>query len=297
MTLFIEKTITQKTLALSLIACIVISLNGCAINSELVDSNTHQFTQQYPQIERGKKRPVVDTVGWVIGIPRKVLLWNSKVDNHAISPYTEQQVANYLIDNNMNQTKVRLNQYDPIDDWQRLTNNHKVGAGYRYTFGVLHTLGDTFLPGRILGGDSYNPYSDTVHVYSDLPAMATVETARAKDIRSRVHPGTYAFVNSIPGLNLWNETNATQDVLNYTHATGTLADQKEAYQILYPRYGMKTGNAVSSYVPTSSLGAAFEVLGAVTGHVAAYQQTNQLEQETPRSTVQLSSYEKPTSNQ
>lgn len=272
------------------IACslLVILMSGCSMNQSIVQNDAdqfapHQFTEENPQIEHGKDRPIVDGVGWVLGIPRKILYWNSKIDNHQISKFTEQRVANYVHSNEgLRETKVRLNQYDPLDDWKRLTKNQNVGAGYRYTFGVFQTLGDTLFPGRLFGGDRYNPYTNTVHVYSDEPSMGIVETARAKDIRTRVHPGTYAFITSIPGLNLINETNATRDALEFTSFAGTTEDQKDAYRTLYPRYGIKTGGAVSSYITFDTpLDSVFEVTGAVAGHAYAKKKIKQVRSDQP----------------
>ena len=50
------------------------------------------------QIERGKPRPVIDGIGWVVGIPSKIILWDRRVDNHNISPETEAAVTQYVND-------------------------------------------------------------------------------------------------------------------------------------------------------------------------------------------------------
>ena len=59
---------------------------------------------------------VIDAVGWVFGIPEKIILWDRRAANHSISPETEQSVAQYLSANGMESTKVRVNQYDPLGD-------------------------------------------------------------------------------------------------------------------------------------------------------------------------------------
>src|SRR5256885_1600256 len=65
------------------------------------------------QIERGQPRPVLDTVGWIFGIPSKIILWNSRIDNHDISVNTEAAISDYLAANELYDVKVRLNQYAP----------------------------------------------------------------------------------------------------------------------------------------------------------------------------------------
>jgi len=198
------------------------------------------------QFERGKPRPVIDGVGWVVGIPNKVMLWDRRVDNHRVSPETENQLREYLAANELYDVKVRVNQYHPVDEWRRLRRNQRVSPGWRYTVGALHTLGYTVLPGRIFGGDRYNPYTNSLYVYSDAPPMSIVEAAYAKDVHTRDLPGTYAAVQDLPVVGLWHETLATRDALDYTYLACPPEDGKEAENLLYPRYGARVGGAVGS---------------------------------------------------
>src|SRR5262249_30584448 len=127
------------------------------------------------QIERGKPRPVIDGIGWVFGIPDRILMWNWRMENHHISCDTGDAIGTYLAKNDLESVKVRLNQYAPGDDWRRLVANKSVGWGWRYSLGTLSWLGETILPGRVIGGDHYNPFTNTVHIYSDIPAVALHE--------------------------------------------------------------------------------------------------------------------------
>src|SRR6478609_1055460 len=123
------------------------------------------------QIERGQRRPVLDGVGWVLGIPSKIVLWDRRVDNHSVSSETEVAIAEYLAVNDLTSVKLRLNQYAPRDEWRRLVANKAVGPGWRYTFGAIEWVGDAIFPGRVFGGDNYNPYTNTMNIYSDVPAI------------------------------------------------------------------------------------------------------------------------------
>src|SRR5215475_14029716 len=76
-----------------------------------------------PQFERGQPHKVIDSVGWVFGIPRKLILWDRRAVNHSVTPATEQSVAQYLDANGMTSTKVRVNEYDPGGEWHRLVEN------------------------------------------------------------------------------------------------------------------------------------------------------------------------------
>ena len=66
------------------------------------------------QIERGKPRPVLDGMGWVFGIPSKIILWNHRVENHNVSADTEASIRRYLDVNDLDHVKVRNNQYAPL---------------------------------------------------------------------------------------------------------------------------------------------------------------------------------------
>ena len=196
-----------------------------------------------PQIERGKRRPIIDGFGCVWGIPSKLMLWNRKVENHRISPETETLLIEYLETNGLSDIKVRLNQYRPWDDWHRLTRNTSIAWPWRYTFGAVATLGETVVPGRLFGGDHYNPYTGTIHLYGDVPAIAFHEAAHAKDFSNRRYPGNYAALYLIPTVPLWHERTATNDVLSYVQNYNNRTLEREAYHTLYPAYGTYVGNA------------------------------------------------------
>lgn len=219
-------------------------------NSQLYQSE--RLADAQPQIQRGKRRPVLDGIGWVIGIPSKLLLWNRRVENHNIGEQTEQAIAQYLDQNNLSTVRVRLNQYHPMEDWRRLVRNDRVGAGWRYTFGAITVLGETIFPGRLIGGDHYNPYTDTIHLYSDVPVIALHEGGHAKDFARRNWKGTYAAVYALPIVPLYHESIATNDVLAYLEQHGTIEEQASARKVLFPAYGTYVGSAAGSVFPPAS---------------------------------------------
>ena len=202
-----------------------------------------------PQIERGEEYPIIDGIGWVVGIPDKLILWDRRVTNHHISAQTEEAIACYLAENDLQAVKVRLNQYHPWDEWRRLVANKRVGWGWRYSLGTLSCLGYTVFPGRILGGDNYNPFTNTVSIYSDAPAIVLHEGGHAKDFSRRHYPGTYAAAYVlVPGAPLWHEAVATNDALSYLHEQGTAEGEREGYRLLYPAYGTYVGGTASDLI-------------------------------------------------
>lgn len=218
------------------------------------------------RVEHGEPNRFVDGVGWVLGAPNKIALWDRRADNHAISPETEVKLVEFLDENELQDVLVRVNQYDPLGEWKRLGSNRKLGAGWRYTLGTLNMIKYTLLPGRLWGDDWYNPYTDTINLYSDLAPLALSEAAYAKDVRERNYPGSYAAVQELPIVGMWHETVASRDVLEFVESRGTEDDREETYRILYPDYGGSWGGQAASFLPWGSVFG--RLAGAAVGHAA-----------------------------
>ena len=218
-------------------------------------------------IEYGSPRPVIDAVGTLIGIPDKLLLWDRRAKNHHVSHATSNSVNNYLSYRRLHDVKIRVNQYDPVGEWRRLIANDRIAAPWKYTFGLLKHAKYIFVPGRIFGRDEYNPYTNTVSLYSDMPSLGLAEAAYAHDIRNRQFPGTYAAVQTLPLVAMWHETLATDEVINYVAIHATPNQLHEVRRDLYARYGIALGGEVSSVLPDGGL--VIEVIGAASGHTLA----------------------------
>jgi hypothetical protein len=270
---------------LGLLFVCTLCLSGCRILApRAIDNSKQNIAPELLQanslpIERGKPRAIIDGVGWVVGIPSKLLLWDSRIDNHKIGLETEASVAEYLSQNQMGHVKVRLNQYRPWDDMKRLTKNKSMAWPWRYSIGTLSVLGETIVPGRIFGGDHFNPYSQTIHLYSDVPAIALHEAAHAKDFSRRRYPGTYAALYGLPVVPLYHESLATKDALAYAQETDDPALQQEAYRILYPAYGTYVGGAIGSVLPMASFPAYYG--SVILGHAAGRWQAAQVTPKDP----------------
>jgi hypothetical protein len=162
---------------------------------KLLRAVSEKMTGDEPQISRGDPNAVADSLGhYLFSLPEKLVLWNWKMGNHDISPETEQQIREYLDRNDLREVKVRLNEYAPLSEFSRLTKNRGVGAGWRYTLGLISWVFYTILPGRIIGGDAYNPYTNSIYLYSDLPPVGLHEGGHAKDIAGREKRGRYPFL-------------------------------------------------------------------------------------------------------
>lgn len=226
---------------------VVLGLSSCAsIPYQRLDQaalNRHPPTTPpgEPQVERGRPNKALDSIGWVFGIPGKIILLDRRMDNHHVGTNTEAALTTYLEYNRLSDVKVRINQYAPQREFRRLVRNKSVGWGWRYTLGLLTWLYQTALPGRIFGGDNYNPYTDTISVYSDASAVVLHEGGHAKDFAGKVMKGTYAFTYVVPVFTLYAEARASNDAVSYLYAHGTAEEEKEAYRLLYPAMGTYVG--------------------------------------------------------
>ena len=223
-----------------------------------------------PQITRGDPIAILDGLGhYVISLPSKLILWNWDVDRHSISPETEEWLRHYLEDNGMHKVKVRLNEYNPGDEFGRLFENDSVGWFWRYTLGLLSVTLYTILPGRLFGGDNYNPYTNTINIYSDDPAILLHEAGHAKDFALRKYKGTYAALRILPLVPLYHEGVATSDAIGYLIDKDQRDEQKAAYKVLYPAYGTYVSGEGARWFALSYLeGLAVALAGAIPGHIA-----------------------------
>jgi len=210
-------------------------------------------------------RPIkwLDTIGWVIGIPSKILLWDRRMDNHKITEPTLDATAIYLEANELPHVKVRMNQYAPLQDLKRLRKNNTVGWPYRYTIGLLSVGGEAIFAGRVFGGDHFNPFTQTVHLYSDSPAIAYHELGHAKDFSRRKWQGTYAILYGfVPS---YHEVIASRDALDYVYDRHDRDGIIEANRLLYPAMGTYGGNALGYLSPANAVALYYGTV--VAGHI------------------------------
>lgn len=235
------------------------------------------------QIERGKPRPVLDAAGWVLGIPSKIVMLDHRVNNHNVSPETEAAIEEYLDDNGLDRVKVRVNEYDPVGEWQRLARNQSVGWPIRYTFGTLSCVGYTLLPGRLIGSDGYNPYTNTINLYSDVPAVALYQGGHAKDYAQREYKGLYALADGLPGVGLLcHDARASNDVMGYLQDKGSPQQVKDGYRSVYPAYAWEAAQPFDSLTnwPVS-------LPAVVVGHVAGQVQAMRVPMPEPGTSLEM----------
>jgi hypothetical protein len=217
------------------------ALAGCAAVPYPLEETESEVTLRLrpgePQIERGRPNAFLDGLGHhVLSLPQKLLLFSWRVDNHDISPETEAALREYLDANGLRNVKVRLNQYAPGGEWRRLARNRELNGFWRWTLGLISVLSYTVQPGRVFGGDHYNPYTNTIHLFSDHASIALHEAGHAKDFALREWKGLYSLIRVLPLVPLYQEGIATGDAIGYHRHVCDAEGERDDYEILYPAY-------------------------------------------------------------
>ncbi len=229
---------TQLARSIALVLTLALGSAGCAATPPYVGQGP------YRQIDRGHPIPPIDFLGNVFSLLNKLLLWNWKVENHAVSADTEAVLAKYLDKRSveLNDLRVQINEWAPHKDLARLWRYKRVAWPYRLLLGLPVTLiSEVLIPGRIFGGDHYNPFTNTVHLYSDLAPIALHEAGHAYDFSQRRYRGTYALLRILPGADLYQEFKATDEAIDYSITIEDRKTELQGYKILYPAYGTYIG--------------------------------------------------------
>jgi hypothetical protein len=189
----------------------------------------------------------VDGLGhYLFSLPSKLALLSWQVENHDVSPDTERALVEYLDVNQLCRVKVRVNQYAPGGEYRRLFRNRDVGGGWRYSLGLLSVTLYTIFPERVFGGDNYNPFTNTIHIYSDESAIALHEGGHAKDFAETTYKGSYAALRLLPLVPLYQEGAATSDAVSYLRAEDP-PQEPEAYPLLWSAWGTYLAGEVTQW--------------------------------------------------
>jgi hypothetical protein len=259
-----RKRLNGKSLVatLRLLLGIALAAGGCAYETgyyqKAVIKKPLKSAPADPQIIRGRENLVLDGLGhYVFSMPAKLSLWNWSVGRHRVSAENEQIIRQYLAVNGLSTVEIRLNTYAPHKEFARLKKNKDVHAGYKYSIGALSVLFYTLLPDRLfaglIGGDHYNPYTNTVHIYSDHSAILVHEAGHAKDFAGRSMRGSYAFARMLPYVDLQQEMDASTDVIDYFYCRGDETNELNAYPILMPAYATYLGKYLFPGVDLATL--------------------------------------------
>ena len=169
--------------------------------------------------------------------------------------------------------KVRMNQYDPVGEWKRLVANKSIHPAFKYTVGTFAGIKYTMLPGRLFGADEYNPFTNSISLYSDRASIALREGAHAKQAIEATYPGAWAASTYIPAGASIQSGPAIREVLTYSKQTGQQALERETYLVLFPAYGAHIGGSATLFLDTSvgqATQGAFALVGHAVGRTMAF---------------------------
>jgi len=255
---------------IAFVALTLLLLNACASSNYIYGKK--QDSSLSPRMDQqfyvGAPNKFLDASDWIWpgSWLAKLVLWNKNIDSHQISQETIDAMAEYMERNNLDNVLVLVNTYKPGAQWYRLFHNREVGAGWRYTLGILSTTNYTILPGRFFGGDHYNPYTNVISLYSDDIAVALHEGGHAKDFARRKHKGLNAALYALPGAALYYEAVASNDALSYMEHDCEFRLEKHAYRTLHPAYGTYVGG---TFLAQTGYGFLAALPGHITGNIAA----------------------------
>ena len=231
-------------------------------------SGNYPHATDRPEVVVGRPSPILDASDWYwpLSLLSKLLLWNGKVDSHEISEETIEAAVAFCQEHELGDVIIRVNAYSVGDEWRRTFRNENIGPIWRYPLGFLAWLQYTALPGRFFGGDNYNPYSNTINLYSDLKPIALHEAGHAQDFACRKDKGLHGFLYIVPFVNLYHEAVASSTALSYIETYKPVDEQKQACRLLYPAYGSYMGGNLGEYVFASAYYPVY--LGSIAvGHV------------------------------
>ncbi|ASV10926.1 hypothetical protein B2G51_03065 [Leptospira santarosai] len=241
--------------------------------------NQNHFNEENPQFEEGEPYWFLDFLGNILGALSKLILWNKKMNNHRLSEETKNYLRNYISENNLKDVKVRFNQYAPIDDLVQLWRSDNAHPLLKYTLGIINWLFGVIIPGRLfaglLTGDHYNPYSNTINLYSDIPSVVLHEGGHAKDFALRKYRSFYSLAYWVPIFGpLYAEARASEDALGYLRYKCDLKNELIAYRTLYPAYATYATGPI-----LSSTGKLVGLAASIPGHIVGYRKEKKVEKQ------------------
>jgi hypothetical protein len=220
------------------------------------------------QIQIGRQIWPIDILTNILALPAKLILWNWKFSNHHITDKTKIQIREFTETNQLEALKVRVNAYDPVDDMRRLFKNKEVAIPIRmiaFPFVLINPFLGRFV-GGIIVSDFYDPFTNTVHLYSDDPAIALHEGGHAADFAAQNYKGLYALGRILPFNALFQEQEATDRAIRFYQDQSKVDDELHAYKTLYPAYFSYIGGILPVY-PVGYITAIF--IGHFYGHSLA----------------------------
>ncbi len=238
----------------------------------------------------GGDHPRIDSIERAVQYPKKVFRkWFSPTmpepDPSALRLQAVQSATDYLDDNGLQGVFVDVREYNPDEQWNRLVNNQRVSPFWKYTGGALYHLGYCVLPGRAIGMDSFNGFTNTLSINSTSSSNSLLRAGYVKKLYDQRYPGTYIAANWLPILPLVRDTSVASDVLTYARMKQNWPIEKELLPQVYSQLGGDTVSQATSLIPGVAylpfyfkpvLTVAGSAAGGATGTIVAKQREKRL---------------------
>lgn len=201
-------------------------------------------------VTRGGKQPIIDKIRGFLSISDKLLFWNRTIGSGELHEDAEIAVKLALEDGGASETHVSINEYNPKLIWQRTFQNDKTSFLSKVTFGTASALIYTVVPGRLVyfPGEHYNPFADTVVLYSNNLDIALHEAGHAVDFSEKqkkgIGPGLYTLGRFLFPIQLYQEAVANDKAFKFLKEHGTSEDVASAYALLFPAFGTYLASAI-----------------------------------------------------
>ncbi len=212
-------------------------------------------TKEQIDIQVGSSNFIIDAIRNVLSLPTKLMMFNFNFNSGHVSSETIEKVRNYLHENGLHDVAVSVNQYKPQQVWSRIFTNPKTSLLSKLTIGVVDGCLETVLFSKLTGfpGDHYSPSSNTVHLFSDISAMALHECGHAKDFNERKNPILYLSMAQLPVVGpvatLYKEFKASHYAIGDLIRKNEPEEVKSAYKFLIPAFASYCAGVV---IPMSS---------------------------------------------
>jgi hypothetical protein len=288
----------RRTLLLSGV-CLFLS-SGCVQKNYRYGIANQVLASKLPRtpnlITVGGDHPRIDSLERTLQYPGKVFrTWfppNAPQENpDSLRLAAIQTATDYLDDNELKGVYVDVREYNPHEQWNRLKSNTRIAPFWKYTGGTLYHIGYCVLPGRAIGFDSYNGFTNTLSINSTSSASSIMHAGYVKKIYDQRYPGTYIAANWLPIMPLFRDSSVSSDVLTYARLKGNWPLEKELLPRTYAKLGGDTVAQATSLIPgvaylpfyfTPALTAAGNIAGEATGNLVAKQRERKLTEQAYR---------------
>jgi len=168
-------------------------------------------TDRY-RIVKDKDMALSRGIGWLVSLPTRLILWDYDMCDGLDEERTKQVLATLENDESLSGITVRINHTSAIEDLKRLFNDPNVlerNSGFaRGTLGLLYWLGGDMID-ELRRGDYYNPYTQTVIVYSNVETIPSHEIGHFKDYIRHDRDWWYSLLRVFPPATLYQEARAS----------------------------------------------------------------------------------------